>query len=300
MDTRATISTREELERHLVLTADERAWFENAGPSLPLLISSYYLSLVDPDDPDDPIRRQVVPSVREYSSMKSESSDPLAEVSHSVLPRLIHRYRNRVAFLVTDRCATYCRHCFRRRFTAGSCSHVLASEAAEVGAYVADHREVREMLLTGGDPLTLSDSHLAQVIGTIRAARADLVLRLCTRMPATYPSRVTDGLARMLRSFDTSAIYVMTQFNHPREITTESACAVSRFVDAGIPVMNQTVLLRGVNDDVDTLEELIETCGIPPGKAYYCSGRPLERNRHPEGSRLEIGLGNRIDLAHHA
>lgn len=296
----ATISTREELEHHLVLTEDESRWFEANGDTLPLLISTYYLSLMNPGDPDDPIRRQVVPSIREMDRIGLEQMDPLAEISHSVLPRLIHRYRNRVAFLVTDRCATYCRHCFRRRFTATECSHVSESELDAVAAYVHDHAEVREMLLTGGDPLTLSDERLMQVITAIRNARPDLVLRLCSRMPATFPQRITDDLIARLKPHTCSALYLMTQFNHPREITRQSVQAVARFIDAGIPVMNQTVLLRGVNDDASVLEHLMNLLVANRVKPYYLfqgdlvSGTAHLRVPLEKGLELESVLRSRL------
>lgn len=269
MDETATVTTREELENLLVLTEEEKLWFSNRGGSLPLKISRYYLSLIDPGDPHDPLRRQVVPTVRETCAAVSEQSDPLAESSHSVLPRLIHRYRNRVAFLVTDRCATYCRHCFRRRFTASSDGAASPSEVSEAAAYVGSHPEVREMLLTGGDPLTLADDRLDGLISAIRTARPDLVLRLCTRLPATYPMRVTGDLVSMIASHKTAPVYLMTQFNHDREFTAESRRAVSLFVDAGIPAMNQTVLLRGVNDDADALERLMNALVANRVKPYY-------------------------------
>jgi lysine 2,3-aminomutase len=269
MDIHTVITRQEELEQILTLTEPELRWFSLHSPSLPLRISSYYLSLIDPNDPHDPLRRQVVPSVEEETEVGSESLDPLEEVSYSVLPRLVHRYENRVAFLVTDRCATYCRHCFRRRFTAGELSRVSDPELQQIADYISVHREVKEMLLTGGDPLMLSDNQLEKLISTIREARSDLVLRLCTRMPATYPMRITTSLITLLSRYTQPALYVMTQFNHDREITKESIASVSRFIDAGIPVMNQTVLLRGVNDTVDTLERLMNALVAIRVKPYY-------------------------------
>jgi lysine 2,3-aminomutase len=269
MEQHAVVTNKTELEHYLNLTENEKRWFDDRGDSLPLLISTYYLGLMDPHDPADPLRRQVVPSVEELKYTEMETRDPLAEESHSVLPRLVHRYANRVAFLVTDTCATYCRHCFRRRFTAGGCSHVSEQELSAITAYLSEHIEVKELLLTGGDPLTLTDSKLEHVLGSLRAVRSDLVIRLCTRMPATFPARVTDRLISILASYTKVALYVMTQFNHYREITEESRTAVSRFVDAGIPVMNQTVLLRGVNDDVQTLETLMNNLVAIRVKPYY-------------------------------
>ena len=269
MEKQRVITTREELERYFVLTEDEKQWFAYHGDTLPLLISSYFLGLIDPSDPNDPLRRQVVPSIRETHTSGREHADPLREVSHSIFPRLIHRYVNRVAFLVTDTCATYCRHCFRRRFTASGCTHVSPGELEQIAKYVEQHTEVKEMLLTGGDPLTLTDTRLEIIISTLRKARPDLILRLCTRMPATLPDRITEKLTTMLKAYSETAIFVMTQFNHPSEITPASRKAITRFVDAGLPVMNQTVLLRGVNDNVGTLEELMNLLVANRVKPYY-------------------------------
>jgi len=269
MINQAVITTREELERVLTLSEPELRWFSSHTDSLPFQISRYYLNLIDPSDPNDPLRRQAIPTTDEDVRVEGENLDPLAEVSHSIFPRLIHRYTNRVALLVTDRCVLYCRHCFRRRFTAGGELGVSDSELQEIGSYLSVHPEIREILLTGGDPLTLSDVRLEQIITTLRKVRNDLVIRLCTRMPVTYPARVTDELVARLRPFTSPALFLMTQFNHFREVTPESRRAIDRFVDAGIPVMNQSVLLRGVNDNVDTLERLMNDLVAIRVKPYY-------------------------------
>jgi lysine 2,3-aminomutase len=269
MEQSGVVTTRQQLEQVLTLDASERRWFDANSDSLPLSISRYYLSLIDPDDPDDPLRKQVVPTIGEQYSEGKDDMDPLAEAAHSVFPRFVHRYRNRAAFLVTDRCATYCRHCFRRRFTATECTSVSDRELEDIASYLAEHAEIKELLLTGGDPLMVSDEKLAGIIGRIRKARPDLVLRLCTRMPVTLPARVTKQLVTILANFRKPAIFIMTQFNHWREITNESRDAVARFVDAGFPVMNQTVLLRKVNDDVDTLERLMNDLVSMGVKPYY-------------------------------
>ena len=267
-DMRGLVRTRQELSEFLILTDDERSWFDESH-ALPLGISRYYLSLINPNDPSDPIRRQVVPTCHESEMDRAELSDPLAEVSYSVTDRLIHRYANRVAFLVTDRCATYCRHCFRRRFTGASGGSVRKPDVDEAAQYVSDHPEVKEILFTGGDPFTLSDDKLDDMIGSFRERRPDLIIRLCTRTPATFPQRITDELIAVIKKHDTAPFYLLTQFNHPRELTPQSRRAVDRFVDAGIPALNQTVLLRGVNDNADILEELMNTLVSMRVKPYY-------------------------------
>lgn len=295
-----TITSMEQLSRFLQLSEEEKLFCEQAGESLPLAIPSYFLSLIDPTDPGDPLRKQVVPRQDEQVQRPLEDLDPLSEVSYSVTDRLIHRYASRVAFLTTDICPMYCRHCFRRRFTGTFQGIASQSQTEEAAHYVQNHPEVTEILFTGGDVLTLSDSRLEQMIRTFRTLRPDLVIRLCTRMPASYPFRVTDSLIAMLKQFSTAPFYLMTQFNHPRELTKEALEAVSRFVEAGIPAMNQTVLLHGVNDEVATLEELCNKLVFNRIKPYYLfqgdlvSGTSHFRVPLEKGMELERELRKRL------
>ena len=262
------ITTLEQLKKHLDLTQEELSWKpEEVG--VPLCITEYYLSLIKPKDPADPLRRQVVPTCRENECLQSESSDPLAEVGHSHGERLIHRYSNRVAFLATDICPMYCRHCFRRRFTGNMMGPASEEDISSAAEYIRTRPQIREMLLTGGDPLTLSDNQLDRMIGAFREARPDLIIRICTRYPVSQPSRIDDSLISMFRSHSSAPFYLMTQFNHPREITADAIRAVSLFVDAGIPALNQSVLLRGVNDSADVLEELCNRLLQIRVKPYY-------------------------------
>lgn len=294
-----TITTLEQLEKHLCLTEAERSFGSLQGV-LPIAIPSYFLALIDKDDPNDPLRIQVVPTIHEGEHFSGEDIDPLAEAEHSVTERLIHRYPSRVAFLVTDICAMYCRHCFRRRFTGtfqGPAS-LLQIEAA--ASYLQQHREVKEILLTGGDMMTLSDQKIEELITIFRQAREDLVIRLCTRMPAAYPARITPALISIFKKFNTAPFYLMTQFNHPRELTEEAVSAVALFVDAGIPAMNQSVLLKGVNDDEETLEELCNKLIFSRIKPYYLfQGDLVEGTSHfrvplERGLALEKGLRRRL------
>lgn len=262
------ITTLEQLKNHLDLTQEELSWKPD-DVGVPLCITEYYLSLIDPQNPEDPLRRQVVPTCRENEELQSESADPLAEVGHSHGERLIHRYSNRVAFLATDICPMYCRHCFRRRFTGNMMGPASEKDVADASDYIRTRPQIREMLLTGGDPLTLSDKQLDRMIGTFRKARPDLIIRICTRYPVSQPSRIDERLIAMFKRHTSAPFYLMTQFNHPREITEESIKAVSLFVDAGIPAFNQSVLLRGVNDDADILEELCNRLLQIRVKPYY-------------------------------
>lgn len=261
------INSQKELEETISLKQEEKEWFANPS-SLPLLISGHFFSLIDPCDPDDPIRKQVVPDVRENS--RADFLDPLSEVEHSVNQRFIHRYKERAALLVTDRCFTYCRHCFRRRFTGLSEGPVSEAELEEICSYLKVHPEIHEILLTGGDMFTLSDEHLDMLLGRIKECRSDIILRLCTRAVATFPERFTDNLFSIIHKHQHGAPFMLlVQFNHPRELTEPSLKAVARFIDMGIPAFNQSVLLKGVNDDADVLEELSHKLLYNRIKPYY-------------------------------
>jgi len=263
-----SINSIEQLEKKISLTEEEKAWKE--GPlSLPLLITDYYMGLIDVSDVKDPLRRQVVPSSRENTEAVLEDPDPLAELPNSVTERLIHRYESRAAFLATDICAQYCRHCFRRRFTGNMQGPATKDETEKAALYLKNNPQIKELLLTGGDPLTLSDSALKEMVGILRQARPDLVIRICTRMVAVQPSRITDSLIDVFKSFKTAPFYLMVQFNHPRELTEQAVEACSKFIDAGIPAMNQSVLLNGVNDSVPVLQELCNRLVFARIKPYY-------------------------------
>ncbi|MFA6776664.1 MAG: KamA family radical SAM protein [Sphaerochaetaceae bacterium] len=293
------INSMKELAGRLALTGDEAA-FDEKAPHLPVKITDYFFSLINPDDPNDPLRRQVVPTRFEENPQSYEDLDPLEEVSHSVTSRLIHRYRSRVAFLVTDLCPMYCRHCFRRRFTGTFQGPATHAETEEAAAYCKKHPEVTEILFTGGDMMTLSDEEIDHLIAVFRSKRPDLIIRLCTRICATLPQRVTDSLVKMITSHNSAPFYLMTQFNHPRELTEQAVTAVAKFVDHGIPAMNQTVLLRGVNDDPDTLEQLCNRLVVSRIKPYYLFQGDLvsgtERFRVPlrRGMEIEQELRRRL------
>jgi len=289
----------QQLQEKLRLTEEELAWKE--GPlSVPLSITDHYMALIDPDDPHDPLRRQVVPSCGENISEDSESSDPLEEVDHSHGERLVHRYSNRVAFLATDICPMYCRHCFRRRFTGNMAGPASDEDIRAAADYLGKNPQIKEMLLTGGDPLTLPDSRLDSMIGTFRSASPHLIIRICTRYPVSQPERITEELVNMFKKHDSAPFYLMTQFNHPRELTKQSIRAVSLFVDAGIPAMNQSVLLRGVNDSADVLEELCNSLLFNRIKPYYLfqgdmvSGTSTFRVPLEKGLEIEQELRRRL------
>lgn len=288
------------LASRLTLSEEEKGFDESDRTLLPIKIPSSFFDLIDPADPADPIRRQVVPTLFEHAASGGETLDPLAEERHSATARLIHRYPNRAAFLTTDRCFIHCRHCFRRRFTGTFRGPANEGEIEDAARYVEEHPEIIELLFTGGDPFTLSDTHLETMIGAFRSRRPDLVIRLCTRAPAALPSRITPSLIALLTTFDTAPFFLMTQFNHVRELTKEALRATALFIDNGIPAMNQTVLLNGVNDDVDTLEALCNTLLANRIKPYYLfqgdlvSGTAHLRVPIEDGLKLETELRRRL------
>lgn len=293
------ISSIKELEKDFVLSEEEKNWKESKS-SVPLLITDYYMGLIDKKDPKDPLRKQVFPNCKENEVQQLESADPLMEVKHSPSERLIHRYSNRIAFLATDICAQYCRHCFRRRFTGNMLGKASCEDVEFLCSYLKSHSEVKEMLLTGGDPLTMTDGELDSMIGKIREASPGLIIRICTRMIVAEPSRITDNLISVFKKYNTAPFYLMTQFNHPRELTEQAVSAVAKFVDAGIPAMNQSVLLKDVNDNVDVLEELCNKLLFARIKPYYLfqgdlvAGTACFRVPLQKGLEIEMELRRRL------
>ncbi len=264
------INSRNYLETAgIVLTAEEQAWFSadtHSGP--PFRVTRYYASLIREADPADPIRLQSIPSILEEQLNPHELEDPLGEADHSPVPRLIRRYPARALFITTGSCAVYCRHCFRRSI-AGAAAPPTDAEILAAAEYIGKHPEITELLLSGGDPLMLSDERLEGIIRSFREQRPDLVLRICTRVPVVQPARVTPSVLAILAACRNPALYVVTQFNHPAEVTEESRTAVKALVDCGIPVLNQTVLLRGVNDSADCLQQLFESLVAVRAIPYY-------------------------------
>ena len=212
----------------------------------PFAVTPYFLSLVRWEDPEDPLRVQALPSPAEILAPDAGSLDPLAEAEHTKAPGLIHRYPDRVVILATHRCAVFCRHCFRKRLWKERPVRNDALRWKKVIDYLEGHAEVRDVLLSGGDPLTLTDGQLDAMLGRIRRVRHVEIIRIGSRVPVALPQRITPGLCRILERH--GPLWLVTQFNHPQEITPEAAQACERLLRCGVPVNNQTVLLRGVND----------------------------------------------------
>jgi len=258
----------ETLERSLRLTDNERRGIARAlQTGLPLSITPYYLSLCDRDDPRCPIRRQCVPQIAEAEEAPFDLRDPLAEEAHEVAPHLVQRYPDRVLLLVTDRCGVYCRFCTRSRMVGhgGGARSLVALEAAF--SWITTNTAIHDVIVSGGDPGLLSDERIAAILERLAGIDHVLTVRFATRVPVTLPQRVTDGFCSALRSHP--APWLMTHFNHPKEVTRIARDACARLVDAGVPVLNQTVLLRGVNDDPVVLTELFRALVRTRVKPYY-------------------------------
>ena len=248
------------------LRQNEQSWFDRTEDKLAFKANPYYLHLAEGSEA---VRRQLIPTESELEFLECESTDPLSEEIHSPLPRMVHRYRNRIALLLTDNCSIHCRHCFRRSFT-GKGSHNLSLEDCDnVIAYLNSHPEISEVLLTGGDPLTMPESTLEKILSRFRtnAANLNLILRMATRLPAVLPERFTPNLLKILS--DNVPLWMVIQFNHPDELTKESLDVLNRIRKAGIPMVNQTVLLKGINDDSDTLATLFQELLSAGVKPYY-------------------------------
>ncbi len=251
---RNALRTAAEVARLVDLTDDERRGLEATVSRFRFGVTPYYAALMDPRHPSCPVRRQAIPVAAEAAGAPGDLRDPLGEDPRRPVRSVVHRYPDRVLLLATDRCPSYCRHCTRRRVTGGG-EGTFDRAAAEQGiAYVRAHAEVREVVVSGGDPLSLSDERLGWLLGALRAIRHVEVLRVATRAPVTIPMRVTEPLARLLRRL--APLFVITHFNHPKECTAEAREACERLVDAGVPVENQTVLLRRLNSSPRTIADL--------------------------------------------
>lgn len=262
------VRTAADLARVIRLTDGERAGAERAERAgFPLSITPYYLSLVDPDDTECPIRRQVVPRIEEETEVPGDLVDPLGEVAHEVAPDLIQRYPDRALLFATDRCAVYCRFCTRSRAVGAGGGARSLSRLGPAFAYLAAHPEVRDVIVSGGDPLSMSTERIVAVVRALRDIPSIETIRLATRVPVALPQRITRELLTALRPFH--PLWVMTHFNHPRELTALSRAACRRLADAGFPVMNHTVLLRGVNDDAAVLATLFRGLVKERVRPYY-------------------------------
>ncbi|MEZ6126449.1 MAG: KamA family radical SAM protein [Planctomycetaceae bacterium] len=285
----------EQFERILTLSDDERAALQQGGTMLPVGVTPYYMSLLDPDDALQPLRRTVVPTTNEFVRTLGEADDPLGEDGHSPVPGLVHRYPDRVLMLPLDFCSTYCRYCTRSRVVGHGEMVPNQQRLEKVFNYLENTPQVRDVLVSGGDALALSDDKLDWILGRLRAIPHLEFVRIGTKMPAVLPQRITRDLVRILRKYH--PLWMSIHFLHPEECTSESRQACERLADAGIPLGSQTVLLKGVNDSVDTMKQLVHRLLLMRVRPYYlyqCD--PISGSAHfrtPVSKGLEIVEGLR-------
>ncbi len=282
------------LESRLKLTDEERAGVLLAGNKLAMSITPHFFNLIDREDPNCPIRRQVIPRIEEAWDAPEEMADPCGEDSHMPVPGLVHRYPDRVLFLVTDRCASYCRYCTRSRVVSGVGEQHLETQWEPAFKYLEQHPEIRDVLLSGGDPLLFSDERLDKILTRLRAIPHLQFLRIGSRIPIFLPQRITPELCTMLKKHH--PLFISVHTNHPRELTTEVRAALARLADAGIPLGNQSVMLRGVNDSVEIQTALVQKllmCRVKPYYLYQCdliNGSSHLRTTVAEGVAIIEGL----------
>jgi lysine 2,3-aminomutase len=264
---RHRITTKDEIAARLPLTPDELAGLDAAPGHFRVAVTPYYFSLIDRDHPSCPVRMQVIPRAAELENEPGDLIDPLGEDAHSPATGIFHRYPDRCLLLALDRCAIYCRHCNRRRLVGQEESPISRQDLAEAIAYIRRTPAIRDVLISGGDPLTLSTDRLEEIIAAVRAIPHVEIIRVGTRVPVVLPMRVDDELCAMLRRYH--PLFINTHFNHPKELTPLARAACERLADAGIPLGNQTVLLRGVNSSPRVMRKLFTEllrCRVRP---YY-------------------------------
>ncbi len=286
---RNALRTPQALARVVELGASELRGLAEASARFRLGITPYYASLMDPRHPSCPVRMQAIPSAEEVSPSDGDLRDPLGEDRHRPVRAVVHRYPDRALLLVTDTCSVYCRHCTRRRITGGEEGAFDRGAVEEGIAYVRAHREVRDVLVSGGDPLVLGDERLAWLLGELRSVPHVEILRLATRAPVTCPMRVDDALAALLRSV--RPLFVVTHFNHPKECTPDARDACERLVDHGVPVENQSVLLRRVNSSARTIADLNHRLLRWRVRPYYLHQGDLAEGTAHLRTPLACGIG---------
>jgi lysine 2,3-aminomutase len=292
---RNRLRSRQQLERMLLLSDEEREGLLRSPAMLPVSITPYYMSLISRDDPRQPLRRTVVPTSHEFTQCPGEAEDPLGEEHDSPVPGLVHRYPDRVLLLALDSCSNYCRYCTRSRVVGQG--EIVADESRLEQAldYIRRTPAIRDVLLSGGDPLMLSDERLDSILQRLRAIPHVELVRIGTKMPAVLPQRITRELCRVLKRYH--PLWMSLHFTHPDECTPETSQACNRLADAGIPLGSQTVLLRGVNDNVETMKRLMHglvKMRVRPYYLYQCD--PISGSAHfrtPVSKGLEIIEGLR-------
>ncbi len=265
------ITTLEVLKELIPLTPKEKEGVRRSAGRLAMAITPYFFALIDRSDPDCPIRKQAIPRVDEFKVSSYEMVDPCGEDDNSPIPGLVHRYPDRVLLMVTEFCAIYCRYCTRKRMVGEGHPPMSRGTFEEVYTYIKSRRSIRDVLISGGDPLLLSTENLEYYIKKLRSIRHVEIIRIGTRVPVTLPMRVDKGLVDMLKKYH--PLFMSIHFSHPRELTAEAKLACSMLADAGIPLGSQTVLLRGINDSPAVMKKLMHgllRIRVRPYYIYQC------------------------------
>src|SRR3981189_1229523 len=296
----ATLREPAELVAHGLAAVADLPDLEKVAARYAVAVTPDIAALIDPGDPEDPIARQFIPSALELVSVPGENADPIGDDAHSPVPGIVHRYPDRVLFKLVHVCAVYCRFCFRREMV-GPGKATALSEAAYRDAldYIREHTEIWEVILTGGDPLMLSPRRLSEIMTDLAAIGHVRIVRIHTRVPVAAPARVDEDMVEALR-VDGATTWVAVHANHPRELSDDARWAAARLADAGIPLVSQTVLLRGVNDDAATLEALMRAFVENRIKPYYlhhgdlAPGTAHLRTTLAQGQQLMRALRGRV------
>ncbi|MCX6354340.1 MAG: KamA family radical SAM protein [Candidatus Aureabacteria bacterium] len=256
-----------ELSRVLKLTPEEEGGIRREEDRLPMAVTPYFLSLIDPENPECPLRRQVIPRIEEHFLCSRDLEDPCGEEGDTPVPRLVHRYPDRVLVIATDACVSYCRYCTRKRIVGKRPQSIDREQLEKVCDYISGNKRIRDVLVSGGDPLSLCDEKIETILKALRSIRHVEIIRIGTRMPVFLPQRITPALVEMLRKYH--PLYASIHFSHPREITPETTRACEMLADGGIPLGSQTVLLRGINDNASTIKKLLQELMMIRVRPYY-------------------------------
>lgn len=287
------VSSLSALDQHLILADEERSGVLLSGTKLAMAVTPHYFNLVDREDPECPIRRQIIPRIEETLNDPAEMADPCGEDAHMPVPGLVHRYPDRVLFLVTDRCAAYCRYCTRSRVVSGAGDQELETDFEQAFRYLENHTEVRDVLLSGGDPLLFSTAKLEKILKRLHAIPHIEFIRIGSRVPIFLPQRIDDELCQMLQKYH--PLWLSIHTNHPRELTTEVRAGLEKLANHGVPIGNQSVLLRGVNDSPQIMKTLIHKllmCRVRPYYLYQCD--LIKGSSH-----LRTSIGKGLEIIEH-
>ena len=259
----------DELVKHLPLSPEEIRAINllSSNQFLPLSITPHYLRLINASDKNDPLKKQIIPKLAEYKNNKYDLDDPLGETKKEVLPNLVHRYPNRVLLLVTNRCASYCRFCTRKRMVAQEGQTPKKQQLSDALDYIKSNPQITDVILSGGDSLIFSDNSLRSLLSSIRQINSVKIIRIASRMLTFAPMRITDDLVAILKNY--APIYFMSHFNHVNELSDQARLAIKKLINNGITVLNQTVLLKGVNDSVADLADLFNELSYLQAVPYY-------------------------------